>query len=236
MYEAVRPRAPSSTKIVGASTAVLITALMGYALTSGLAIDIVRAIQTETVMARLPPPPKKPPETAETFKVEDLSSLYVPPVIQDLPVFDIDKPSPITGVAGPAPGPGAGSGSGSLVKAAVAAPVRVTPKLVSPDEPVYPPASRREHEEGTTGLEVCVGVNGRVTSASVATSSGFARLDDAALTWVKRARFRPGTVGGTPQAMCGHRIFYEWHFELLCVDENARRDEDKLKPCPSKVR
>ena len=32
-------------------------------------------------------------------------------------------------------------------------------------------------------------------------------------TWVKDARFSPGTVDGSPQAICGHTVVYEWRLE-----------------------
>jgi protein TonB len=103
--------------------------------------------------------------------------------------------------------------------------------LISGDEPIFPTASYRAGEQGTTGLEVCLNEKGRVTSARVSSSSGFARLDDSTLTWVKRARFRPATVDGRPEAVCGHRIDYVWEYEVLCGDS-----ADTLKPCPRRVR
>src|SRR4249920_653203 len=49
----------------------------------------------------------------------------------------------------------------------------------------YPPTSTRLGEEGTAKVKVCVGVNGRVTTATLADSSGFERLDEAALKVAK---------------------------------------------------
>jgi TonB family protein len=40
-------------------------------------------------------------------------------------------------------------------------------------------------------LDVCIAANGRVTSGSIASSSGYPRLDDAALKWLKDQRFAP---------------------------------------------
>ena len=64
-------------------------------------------------------------------------------------------------------------------------------------EAPYPPASQRLGETGTVLVRVIVGIDGRVRRADVAKSSGFARLDDAA---VKRAlakwRFVPAMVDG----------------------------------------
>ncbi len=64
--------------------------------------------------------------------------------------------------------------------------------------PRYPSASRRAHEEGTVMLKVLVSPDGRAQDLMVATSSGFARLDDAALATVKRWAFLPAKQAGRP--------------------------------------
>ena len=64
-------------------------------------------------------------------------------------------------------------------------------------EAPYPPASQRLGETGTVVVRVSIGVDGRVLRATIAQSSGFARLDDAA---VRRAlakwRFVPALENG----------------------------------------
>ena len=62
-------------------------------------------------------------------------------------------------------------------------------------EPVYPATSRRLGEEGTTRLRVMVDESGRPRDVKVMTSSGFARLDQAAIEAVKRWRFVAATDG-----------------------------------------
>ena len=52
-------------------------------------------------------------------------------------------------------------------------------------DPAYPPASRRAGEEGTVRLKVLVDEKGRPRDVAVATSSGFARLDEAAIQAVR---------------------------------------------------
>jgi outer membrane biosynthesis protein TonB len=49
-----------------------------------------------------------------------------------------------------------------------------------------------------------------VTSAALDYSSGFATLDQAALRWIRGVRFAPGAIDGAAQAMCGHKVSYEW--------------------------
>jgi periplasmic protein TonB len=71
-------------------------------------------------------------------------------------------------------------------------------------QPEYPPSSRRAGEAGTVILEVYVLENGRVGEARVKQSSGFPRLDEAAVREVKRSwRLVPGTENGKPAPMWG---------------------------------
>jgi len=71
-------------------------------------------------------------------------------------------------------------------------------------QPEYPPSSRRAGEAGTVVLEILVLANGRVGDARVKTSSGFPKLDEAALREVKRSwRLTPGTENGKPVDMWG---------------------------------
>jgi protein TonB len=55
--------------------------------------------------------------------------------------------------------------------------------------PPYPREAETRGEEGTTMLTVTVGTDGAVSDATVARPSGSARLDEAAMSWVK-SRFR----------------------------------------------
>jgi protein TonB len=62
-------------------------------------------------------------------------------------------------------------------------------------EPTYPSASRRANEEGTVRLKVLVDEKGRPKDVAIATSSGFARLDQAAMEAVRKWRFVAATNG-----------------------------------------
>ena len=64
--------------------------------------------------------------------------------------------------------------------------------------PAYPLMSRRMGETGTTVLRVELDEQGHVSSARVATGSGFPRLDDAALAAVKSWRCTPAQRNGQP--------------------------------------
>jgi protein TonB len=65
-------------------------------------------------------------------------------------------------------------------------------------EPVYPATSRRLGEEGTVRLKVLVDANGRPKDVGVLNSSGFSRLDQAAIDAVKRWRLVAATDGNRP--------------------------------------
>jgi protein TonB len=64
--------------------------------------------------------------------------------------------------------------------------------------PGYPPLSRRMGEAGTAVLRVELDEQGQVAIARVATGSGFARLDEAALAAVKSWRCNPAQRNGQP--------------------------------------
>jgi periplasmic protein TonB len=85
-----------------------------------------------------------------------------------------------------------------------------SPSLVEPSAdadylknppPGYPRISRRNGEQGTVVVRVFISTQGTPEKAEVRTSSGFARLDQAALEAVQRWRFVPGRRHGTPEAM-----------------------------------
>jgi protein TonB len=67
--------------------------------------------------------------------------------------------------------------------------------------PHYPRLSQRLGEEGTVVLRVLINAEGQAEKLDIATSSGYARLDDAALSTVQAWRFVPGTRAGVPEAM-----------------------------------
>jgi protein TonB len=67
--------------------------------------------------------------------------------------------------------------------------------------PVYPRASLRLGEEGTTVVRVLIGPDGRAQEAHTARSSGSVRLDKAAEQTTLGWRYVPGKRGGVPEAM-----------------------------------
>lgn len=66
--------------------------------------------------------------------------------------------------------------------------------------PVYPPLSRKLHEEGRVLLFVQVSAKGDAESVELRKSSGFPRLDEAAMSAVRKWRFVPARRGAEPVA------------------------------------
>jgi protein TonB len=67
-------------------------------------------------------------------------------------------------------------------------------------EDYYPDASKRANEEGACTLRMQVAADGKINEATIETSSGFPRLDDACLKAVKGKRMLPATEDGKPVA------------------------------------
>ncbi|HEY0939270.1 MAG TPA: energy transducer TonB [Steroidobacter sp.] len=174
---------------------------MFYLLNSGLSHQIIDVVlgPIETRMIEEAPkqeePPPPPPPKIET------PPPFVPP-----PEISIDIPAD-------AP-PTKAIQQTTTVKPTAPPPVAAPPPVqrTAPrsdarrplTQPEYPPSSRRAGEAGTVILEVYVLENGRVGEARVKQSSGYPRLDEAAMREVKRSwRLVPGTENGKPVPMWG---------------------------------
>jgi TonB family protein len=79
-------------------------------------------------------------------------------------------------------------------------PTAHAPVLNNPP-PLYPRQSRRRGEQGKVVLAAEIASNGRALQALVNISSGYPRLDQAALESVLKWRFIPGKKAGVPQVM-----------------------------------
>jgi len=64
--------------------------------------------------------------------------------------------------------------------------------------PIYPNVSKRLGEEGVVRVRLDVSITGTTTHAIIIQTSGFDRLDKAALKAVKNWRFKPAIKGGRP--------------------------------------
>jgi protein TonB len=151
-----------------------------------------------------PPPPKpeilKPqPPTPHTVELPQPRQLVAeaPVLAPTEPVAPAPPPKPVPAIEAPAPAAAAVAAPSTI---ASTAPVSIGGELSlsCPDrtQPAYPPMSRRRGESGTVILHVELDERGIVTSARVDTSSGFERLDEAALAAVKTWRCQPPRRNG----------------------------------------
>ena len=120
------------------------------------------------------------------------------PTEQPMPEIQFDEP-----VAPPAETPMPASENAIAATAASGA-VAQDLKTSNRVEPTYPSSSRRAGEEGTVRLKVLVDEKGRPRDVAVATSSGFARLDQAAMEAVRKWRFEAATDGTNPISAWTH--------------------------------
>jgi TonB family protein len=78
------------------------------------------------------------------------------------------------------------------------------PELVSaPNEKdFYTKKLRDAGESGNMRVKACIDDTGRITEVAMLDSSGFERLDEAALRYVQKFRFKPAVVDGVPVGGC----------------------------------
>lgn len=122
--------------------------------------------------------PEPPPILAAAAEAPSMASFVVPP----------PPPAPLPIQAAPPP-PLAPLAPMPVVAARFDADYLHNPK------PIYPPASRRLSEEGTVTLRVRVSAEGATLAVELRQSSGYPRLDEAALDAVRRWRFVPARQG-----------------------------------------
>jgi protein TonB len=161
-----------------------------------------------------PPPPDLPPPEFPLAKVElpppdePPPPQFKPPEKKVEPKPRPPEPKPVQRKPQPArPAAPVEAGPQQAAPAAPAAPRTVQASqlgwLVQPN-PAYPVRSRRAGEQGTATIRVLVDVTGRPAQVSLASSSGHADLDQAALSAVRSAQFRPYVEGGLAQSVWVH--------------------------------
>jgi protein TonB len=182
----------SGNRIVAFIIVAILHVLLGYALVTGLAYDVVKkAVQRvttvdikEEVKKEEPPPPKKldlppPPKMTITPPQQQITTVAEPP----------PAPPPVVLVPPPPSAP---------------PPPRFTPTKATPrgnpgswaNSNDYPSRALREEREGVTRFRVSVGADGRITNCQITGSSGHPDLDEATCSLVsRRGRFNPAKDG-----------------------------------------
>jgi protein TonB len=148
--------------------------------------------EPEPVLTQQVAPPPPPPIPKEKPKPQPKPQPTKVPVAQSTPTTEaktesLAQPSPVAASAPPA-----------SVPVEQKPLVRAEADYLNNPKPSYPRLSKRMGEQGEVRLRVLVAVDGRVASVQLSRSSGFERLDEAALDSVKQWRFKPATQGGEP--------------------------------------
>ena len=134
-----------------------------------------------------PPPPEKKPEPKPQPKPKPLPKAPPSERAVKAPEPEPEPPAPPPAppvAAAPAPAP-----------APIVPPNADAAHLNNP-APTYPSISRRLREQGVVTLEIFIRADGSVGEVRLKQSSGYKRLDDAALNTVTRWRFQPATQAG----------------------------------------
>ena len=176
---------------------------MVYLLYSGMSRRLVDAVlgPIETrIIEEAPKDEDKPPPPPPKLDIPPPPFVPPPDVAIEMPVEA--APTAITNTTSVAPPKPAPVAPPAPVERVVVAPKSDPRRPLT--QPEYPPSSRRAGEAGTVKLDVYVLENGRVGDARIKESSGYPKLDEAALREVKRSwRLLPGTENGKPVAMWG---------------------------------
>ncbi|MEW6165553.1 MAG: energy transducer TonB [Pseudomonadota bacterium] len=149
-------------------------------------------------LVELPPPAPEPPAprpVQTTSKPQPVVKKPVPPP-PVLTAAEAAPAAPESFAVAPPPAPAVSA----IAPAPPAPPAPVTAARFDADylhnpRPAYPSSSRRLGEEGTVVLRARVGADGSPLVVELRDSSGFRRLDEAALAAVRRWRFVPARQG-----------------------------------------
>ena len=209
--QVVGPLKTSHRHLLIAASVVLFHLGALWALQTGLIQRAVAAVLPVQLLSELIEPPKPkvvpPPPVQKPVQQPVARKTTAPP----------PPPMPLA-ISDPTPSPNAPVGvtQQAVALAPMLAPVATTPappaparvELPSSDadylqnpKPAYPANSRRLGEQGKVIVRVLIGADGVAQKSEIRKSSGFERLDQAALATVQRWRYVPGKRGGIPEAM-----------------------------------
>ena len=186
--------------IVAAIHVLAIAALLGMGV-----VKVAKAPQKHlTVFAVSPPAPPPEPAPQPEIEPQPLVREAQPTVVK--PMIELPSKSPMVIDAAPVQSAVAVKvDAPPAPKAPPAPPAPVTPPDFSAAQlnnpgPTYPYAARRAREQGTVMLKVLVTPEGRAGDIEINESSGFDRLDKAAIQTVRKWRFVPAKQAGKPVA------------------------------------
>ena len=203
---------PPSGRYAGRSSAnwpVLVGILAIHALLLGIVIThrfilpekahqtlAVFDVQLQPDTPPTPPPEKKPtPVKVMTPVIVAPRPIIQPPAPPQTMAVTETPPPPQPPIAPRAETPPAPSGPVSIGN--------LSSKMISATPPRYPVESRRKREQGTVVMKLLLDTEGKVAEIALQNSSGFARLDQAALAAVRRWRWSPVIRNGGPVMVRG---------------------------------
>ncbi|MCU9955405.1 energy transducer TonB [Burkholderia sp. BKH01] len=159
------------------------------------------AAQPVAVQSAAQPAPPKPTPRVKPKVEPKPTQKAVKPTPQ--PVAQSPSPTPVPAAADPAPAPAVPA---PAAPAATPGPARETMQVSAPKnvsalscnfvKPTYPSMSRRRGETGTAYVHFIIGVTGKIESVQLQKSSGYPRLDEAALDATRASTCPPYIENG----------------------------------------
>ncbi len=201
MYKYEEPSLFSGKRGAAFIVVILIHVIVAFGFYTGLANKFVQHIVAPVEVKNIDKPkdldkPPPPPPKLEEIKP------YVPPPefvdIQQAPPPETAITTVQNQVPTPAPVAAAPAPPAPPVAHSVSAPKMDPRHPFKIGEEYYPDASKRAGEEGRCVLSMKVDAKGNILDASIQTSSGFPRLDEACLKGVKGQRMMPAMEDGKP--------------------------------------
>lgn len=228
MSTSALPR-PSALPAVSRNTTIVLSVIalhvaVLWAMQTGLLRRVAEAVVPAEILVEMMAPPSPPaPESKPQPqpKVQVKAPTPKPTLPTPTPAV-AQQPAPTPLAIAPsanAPAPSAAAptavaaapastNTGSTANAPPAPPAPPKVELPSSDAdylnnplPAYPRLSKSLGEQGKVVVRALIGTDGQASQATVKTSSGFDRLDQAAVATVLKWRYVPGKRGGIPEAM-----------------------------------
>jgi protein TonB len=182
----VRPNGITSRRAGIIAGVGVLHAVAIWALISGMAGAITKFVPPDLIVSVTPtaePQPAPPPPKPVLVQPVQPTDATIPP--PDIDIATNTAPPITVAPSNPAIPPAADSGPASVT--------------TTHTTPPYPSQARNASHQGQVLLNITVGPQGDVVNATVAQSSGFSELDQAAVTWViGHWKYKPATQGGVP--------------------------------------
>lgn len=146
------------------------------------------------------PAPEPAPQPAPRAQVSPTPSAPTAPATLAVDPGDAEPQTPTAPMVSATPALATAQAVQASRPAPIELPDRSAKHLNNPPPP-YPGVSRRMGESGRVLIYARIEANGTASEAQIKTSSGYDRLDQAALKAVLGWRFVPGKRAGVPEAM-----------------------------------